>query len=121
MPGSTSTLYRPVGQAELDLIRANGFREFSPRLPEQPFFYPVLTEEYAIQIARDWNTRDSRSGNVGYVLRFRVKDAFLENYRVHQVGDSQHREYWIPAADVPALNRNIVGPIDLLSEFRAPR
>jgi len=53
------TLYRPVGQGELELIRENGFREFPPRLPEQPIFYPVLTEEYATQIARDWNTKMS--------------------------------------------------------------
>lgn len=54
---SATTLYRPVGQAEMDLIRASRFREFPPRLPEQPIFYPVLTEEYATQIARDWNTK----------------------------------------------------------------
>ena len=51
----TSILYRPVGTEELDLIRASGFSAFPPRLPEQPIFYPVLTEEYAVQIARDWN------------------------------------------------------------------
>jgi hypothetical protein len=28
-----STLYRPVGQAELELIRASGFKRFPPRLP----------------------------------------------------------------------------------------
>jgi hypothetical protein len=37
----------------MDLIRASGFRRFPPRLLEQPIFYPVLTEEYATQIARD--------------------------------------------------------------------
>jgi hypothetical protein len=68
-----STLFRPVGQAEFDLIRQSGFTKFPPRLPEQPFFYPVLNEAYATQIARDWNTKDSRSGFVGYVLRFRVR------------------------------------------------
>lgn len=36
-------LYRPVGVAELRLIARSGFREFPPRLPEQPIFYPVLT------------------------------------------------------------------------------
>jgi len=118
MPDASTTLYRPFGQAELDLIRASGFREFPPRLPEQPFFYPVLTEEYATKIARDWNTRDQHSGNVGFVLRFQMKDVFLEKHRVHQVGDSTHREYWIPAADLPALNQNIVGVIEVLSEFR---
>ena len=51
-------------------MRASGYREFPPRLPEQPFFYPVLNEDYATQIARDWNTKDERSGFAGYVLRF---------------------------------------------------
>lgn len=40
---------------ELDLIRESNFREFPPRLPLQPIFYPVLEHEYAVQIARDWN------------------------------------------------------------------
>jgi hypothetical protein len=113
------TLYRPVGQAEMDLIRAGRFREFPPRLPEQPIFYPVLTEEYATQIARDWNTKDERSGFAGYVLRFRVRSDFLQKYDVHVVGSSGHREYWIPAEDLPALNANIVGEIGVVSEFRA--
>jgi hypothetical protein len=114
-----STLFRPVGQAEFDLIRQSGFTKFPPRLPEQPFFYPVLNEAYATQIARDWNTKDSRSGFVGYVLRFRIRKEFLKNYEVHTVGSSEHREYWIPAADLPILNDNIVGKIDVISEFRA--
>lgn len=31
---AVTTLYRPVGQAEVDLIRESGFREFPPRLSE---------------------------------------------------------------------------------------
>lgn len=53
----TAILYRPVGNEELELIRRSDFRKFPPRLPEQPIFYPVLHEEYAIQIARDWNAK----------------------------------------------------------------
>jgi hypothetical protein len=45
----TTTLYRPVGQEELDLIQSGGYRAFPPRLPHQPIFYPVLNEEYATQ------------------------------------------------------------------------
>lgn len=30
-------------------------RAFPSRLPEQPIFYPVLSEEYAIKIARAWS------------------------------------------------------------------
>ena len=55
-------LYRPVGVGELRLIARSVFREFPPRLPEQPIFYPVLTLEYARKIARDWNTVDVQSG-----------------------------------------------------------
>jgi len=33
-----TTLYRPVGRKELELIRASGFRAFPSRLPSQPFF-----------------------------------------------------------------------------------
>jgi len=37
----TTTLYRPVGQEELNLIQSSGYREFPPRLPHQPIFYAV--------------------------------------------------------------------------------
>lgn len=112
------TLYRPVGQAELDLIRESGFRKFPRRLLEQPIFYPVLSEHYAVQIARDWNTKDERSGFVGYVVHFRVKRSFLHKYDVHTAGSSEHREYWIPAADIEEFNENIVGAIEVIGEFR---
>jgi hypothetical protein len=59
----TVTLFRPVGPKKLALIAASGYRAFPPRLPEQPIFYPVLTEEYAAKIARDWNAKDP-----GYLL-----------------------------------------------------
>ena len=114
-----STLYRPVGQAEFELVCASGFRSFPPRLPHQPIFYPVLSEQYATQIARDWNTKDETSGFVGYVLRFRVRTEFLIHYEIRVVGSSEHREYWIPAEDVQKLNENIVGPIEVISEFRS--
>jgi hypothetical protein len=110
-------LYRPVGQAEYDLIRESQFRAFPPRLPEQPIFYPVLMEEYATQIARDWNTKDERSGFVGYVLRFSIRSEFLRQYEVHVVGSSGHQEYWIPANDLPMFNENIVGVIEEVAEF----
>jgi hypothetical protein len=63
----TVVLYRPVGPKELDLIVATDWTRFPPRLPEQPIFYPVANEEYARQIARDWNVKSSGSG---FVLKF---------------------------------------------------
>ena len=52
---NTVVLYRPVGPKELELIIDSGWRKFPPRLPEQPIFYPVMNEEYAIQINEKWN------------------------------------------------------------------
>jgi hypothetical protein len=113
------TLYRPVGQAELDLIAASGYRAFPARLAHQPIFYPVLTEAYAVEIARDWNTRDAASGYVGYVTRFAVEAEFLERYPVQVAGARRHQELWIPAEDLPIFNRHIVGMIDVIAEYRA--
>lgn len=117
MSDELTTLYRPVGQSELDLIRASGFSKFPPRLPEQPFFYPVLSEQYATQIARDWNTKDAGSGFSGYVLRFQVRTSFLDDYEIHIVGSADHREYWIPADQMARFNENVVGLIVTISEF----
>jgi hypothetical protein len=113
---SVTTLYRPVGEKELELIRASGWHEFPPRLPEQPIFYPVLLEDYATQIARDWNTRD---GGTGYVLRFQVDSEYLAQFPIQTAGSRAHREYWIPAEELAEFNRHIVGEIEILSEFRA--
>ncbi|TCP64413.1 hypothetical protein EDD57_1405 [Baia soyae] len=114
----TITLYRPVGQKELDLIRASHYRAFPPRLSFQPIFYPVLNEEYAIQIARDWNTKDEASGYVGYVTRFQVRKDFINRYTVETVGGTEHQEYWIPAEDLEEFNQHIEGRIEVIAEFR---
>ncbi len=112
----TITLFRPVGPQELDLICESGYRAFPPRLPEQPIFYPVLNEEYASKIARDWN---APSKGVGYVTRFQVRAAYLKQYPVQIVGSRIHQEYWIPAEELEEFNRNIVGLIEITAEFRA--
>ncbi|MDZ8055302.1 MAG: ADP-ribosylglycohydrolase family protein [Aulosira sp. ZfuVER01] len=114
----TITLFRPTGPKELALIKQSGYREFPPRLPEQPIFYPVLNEEYATQIARDWNAANADTGYIGYVTRFQVSADFLSRYSIKTVGASIHQEYWIPAQDLAEFNRNIVGLIEVVAEFR---
>jgi len=111
------TLFRPVGAKELALIEASDFTAFPPRLPEQPIFYPVTNEEYAAQIARDWNAKLNED-KVGYVTKFAVRKKFLDKYDVQIVGGKTHEEYWIPAEDLEEFNRNIIGKIEVVSEFR---
>lgn len=111
---NTTVLFRPVGEAQLALIGESRWRAFPPRLPDQPIFYPVVEEEYAIQIARDWNTRN---GGKGFVLRFQVNSDYLAEYQVQTVGSRIHREYWIPAEDLAEFNQNIVGTIEVVHSF----
>lgn len=110
----TVTLFRPVGPKELALIEASGWRSFPPRLPEQPIFYPVMNEEYATQIARDWNVKESGSG---YVTRFAVEADFVARYPVQVVGAAVHEELWVPAEELAEFNRHIVGPIEVVARF----
>jgi hypothetical protein len=114
MSQETVILFRPVGPKELALIAASSYREFPPRLPEQPIFYPVLNEDYARQIARDWNVPAS---GAGFVVRFALKNEFANRYPIQTVGGSVHKELWIPAEELAEMNRNIVGFIEVIAEF----
>lgn len=107
-------LWRPTGPEEIDLVRASGSRRWPPRRPDQPIFYPVLNEDYANRIARDWNVKAS---GVGYVARFAVRKSYLDQFDVHQVGGDTIVEYWIPAERLGEFNDNIVGTIDVVRKF----
>ncbi|HST61284.1 MAG TPA: hypothetical protein VLK84_21450 [Longimicrobium sp.] len=112
-----TVLWRPVGRAELELIEQSGWTAFPPRLPHQPFFYPVANEAYAVQIARDWNTKDAASGYAGYVTRFHVRSDVLARWPVQTAGARMHQEHWIPAEEMDDFNGGIVGPIEVVAEF----
>lgn len=114
----TVTLWRPTGPNELELVRASGCRRWPPRLPEQPIFYPVLNEDYAIRIARDWNVPAS---GAGFVTRFEVRRDHLDQYDVQQAGGDTILEYWIPAERLEEFNDNIVGTIEVVHEFSPQR
>ena len=115
MKNKTTILYRPVNDKELNLIKKLDYRGFPPRLPEQPFFYPVMNEEYATQITRDWNVR---AYGVGFVTKFQVDTAYLEKFEIQNVGGPIHNELWVPANELEAFNKHIVGKIEVIREFR---
>lgn len=117
MQHDLTTLYRPTGPEELELVRQSGFTAWPPRLPEQPIFYPVTNEAYAVQIASEWNVKQSGEG---YVTRFQVKTSFMEQFQVETVGASGHTEWWVPAERLEELNQNIVGTIEVLHAFGVP-
>ena len=110
----TITRYRPTGPEELALVENSGFTKWPPRLPEQPIFYPVSNEEYAKQIARDWNVTASGKG---FVTRFQVKKDFMDKYPIQKVGGRKHTEWWIPAEELELLNENIMGKIEVIAQY----
>ena len=107
-------LYRPVGQAEYDLIMQTGFTAYPPRLPEQPIFYPVLNECYAREIAEKWNKKSRDSGYAGYVTSFEIDDEYISRFEVQTVGASYNQEFWIPAEELEEFNRHIIGKIEIM-------
>lgn len=114
MTTECTTLFRPTGPQELALVADSGYRRWPPRLPDQPIFYPVANEQYAIEIARDWNVPAS---GAGFVTRFLVKKDFMDRYPLQQVGARHHVEWWVPAEELEMLNDCIVGEITVLWRF----
>ena len=109
-------LYRPVGTKELELIQKSGFRKFPPRLPDQPIFYPVLNEKYATEIASGWNVTYN-DDHKGYVTKFEIPDQYFNQFEVHTVGASYHQELWVPAEALEDFNAQIIGEIQVISQF----
>lgn len=111
------TLYRPIGQIELNLIKASNYTAFPPRLSWQPIFYPVLDYEYACTIAREWNTNDDENGNVGYVTQFEIPLEYFEQFEVQNVGAKNHNEIWVPAEELKEFNVMIIDGIKVIKAF----
>lgn len=110
----TTTLYRPVGPQELELIPQSGYKRFPPRLPGQPIFYPVTNETYAIQISQEWNVPAYGSG---FVTQFQVNTEFLKRYPIQNVGGDIHDELWVPSEELEEFNDNIAGLIQVTKAF----
>ena len=78
----------------------------------------MLSQEYATKIARDWNTKDSASGFVGYVMSFAVSRECADRYEIRSVGGEEHQELWVPAEELSEFNDAILGSIEIVAEYR---
>lgn len=117
MSENTRTLYRPVGLQEMILILEAEPHAFPPRKDGQAYFYPVLTEDYAHQIARDWNTKDEASGYAGFVTSFAVEADYLEQFEEHIVSEPIHTELWVPAEKLTEFNKHIKGNVEIVASY----
>jgi hypothetical protein len=111
---TTTTLYRPVSQKELQLIEQSGFRKFPPRLAEQPIFYPVTNLEYARQITVEWNM--PAYGN-GYVTQFEVAAPTWRSFRWKTLASGTTMNFGVAAEELDEFNRHIVGPIEVVESY----
>lgn len=109
-------LFRPVGIKELNLIKESEMTKFPPRLPEQPIFYPVLSIEYARQIAMEWNAKRAPE-YAGFVTEFDVDDVYIKKFEVKTAGSSLHKELWIPAEELDEFNCHIIGEIRVIETY----
>lgn len=69
-----------------------------------------------LKSASGWNVKYNEDHR-GYVTRFEVDDEYVGQFDVQQVGDTHHKELWIPAEQLEEFNRHIVGKIEVISEF----
>lgn len=113
----TIILYRPVGLKELQLIIQSDFLKFPPRLNWQPIFYPVMNEEYAVEIALKWNTIDAFSGYSGYVTQFKMNTDYISKFEIQNVGGKIHNELWIPSEELDVFNSHIIENIKVTKSF----
>jgi hypothetical protein len=114
--GELIALFRPVGLAELGLIFDSRMKEFPPRLPEQPIFYPVMNQGYASEIASKWNAQ-SAPDFAGYVTTFNLTRNYAAQFPVRTVGNSTHEELWVPAEKLDEFNSQIVGCIQTIEAY----
>ncbi len=75
----------------------------------------MLSEDYAVKIARDWNVPAHGSG---FVTRFHVLRSFADRYAPQAAGGRANAEYWVPSGELAALNAAITGSIETIAEFR---
>ncbi|MEO9532442.1 MAG: ADP-ribosylation/crystallin J1 [Crocinitomicaceae bacterium] len=113
----TVELYRPVGEKEMILIIESDFSKFPSRLEWQPIFYPVLNEQYACDIASQWNTNDEFGNYLGIVTKFEISEEEFLKYKIENVGAKHSNELWVPSEDLDRFNKSIIGKIEVIKIF----
>lgn len=104
----TVTLWRAVGQQELDLVAASGWRAWP--LPAQPIFGAARDRAYATRIAR---TVTVPAAGVGYVTGFDVLREFLdrqagERDMTYRIPAGPHRQRRLAERVAPGRDRRVV-------------
>lgn len=111
------TLYKSLSPIQLAGVVSLNWRGFPSLESGQCIFAPKLHREYAEMLARQL---EMASYQAGFVVSFRVYECFLQQFERGSVAYYEHEEYRIPVTAIDALNRSLVGKIELLSGFATP-
>ncbi len=111
------TLYKSLSPIQLAGVVSLNWRAFPRFDGDQRIFAPKLHREYAEMLARQL---EMASFQAGFVVSFRVYACFLQQFERGSVAYHEHEEYRIPVTAIDALNRSLVGKIELVSGFAAP-
>ena len=80
-------------------------------------FRPVGPKELELIASSGFKTFPA--SGAGYVMRFAVREEFAARFPIQIMGASVHQELWIPAEQLEEMNRNIVGLIEVIAEYKA--
>lgn len=72
--------------------------KISTKITGAAYFYPVLNEKYATEIAAQWNVKYNDDYK-GYVTKFEIDDEYFLQFEVHVVGGEYHQELWVLAEE----------------------
>ena len=108
-----TTLYRPIGPKERNLIEEAGWKRFPEGMFEQLVFYPATHQETAVQSARTWSVLAYGSG---FVTKVELPAEYVETIIA---GSNTQDELWILADSLEELNKQIVGEIEVVRSFSA--
>lgn len=101
---SITTLYRTVNGDDLSALRARQWKGFPPCA--EAAFYPALNARFARDLM------SSQEGEVTlHLTRFRINAGYVRSFEVQTLSGEVYEELWVPAEELEAFNRNIVGRI----------
>jgi hypothetical protein len=114
----TQTLVGLVSENELPLIVAANFAAFPVQSSEPAIFY-ALASRRGGRAFKEFLDRKSQQ-RCGYVIRCEAPKSFIAQYEIAQANHKDHVEYRVPAGDVEAFNRHLVGKINVVSKASGP-
>jgi hypothetical protein len=108
-----TTLYRPIGPKERNLLEASGWTRYPEGLFEQLVFYPGSHLESAVQSARTWYVLAYGSG---FITKVELPESFIDSIFA---SNEKQDELWVQANSLEEFNQQIVGEIEVLRSFSA--